>query len=152
MHKIRDRIGLARANASICDMQTLVGIAVLLLSCQSHIAVAHRLDSKAKAEREAGIPHSCEYAPTVLIQHSSLPASRRDGVTATLEAQDDAQATFGLFSEANRIIALGWVRIDWTTNQLLDMTDDIEAPNRLTFRPEDWARVASCLRKLPITP
>ncbi|AXB78618.1 hypothetical protein TQ38_018550 [Novosphingobium sp. P6W] len=87
-----------------------------------------------------------------MVQHSSLPASRRDGVTATLEAQDDAQATFGLFSEANRIIALGWVRIDWTTNQLLDMTDDIEAPNRLTFRPEDWARAASCLRKLPSTP
>jgi hypothetical protein len=64
--------------------------------------------------------------------------------------QDDAQATIGLFSGANWNIALVWIRIDWANYQLLDVTNDIEAPIRLTFRRRDWTRAVACLRGLPI--
>ena len=90
----------------------------------------------------------CADALTVLLAHSSLSSPFKPHWWAELEAQDDTQLTVRMRvatdGEAGPAATVGWVRLELTTRQLVDFTNDPEHPVPLTFRPADWDRVVAC--------
>jgi hypothetical protein len=76
-------------------MQTLLCIAGLLLADQGGTAIVHGLEPTTRAASSSLRSQQCENALSALIQHFSLPASRKEGLTAVLEAQDGVRVTIG---------------------------------------------------------